>query len=212
MLSQIKKQVLNVAKKMYHMQLTTGTSGNVSARDIQSGLIAVTPSAVPYETLQMNDIVIVDLNGVIIHGKHKPSSEIPMHLAVYRRRADVNGIVHTHSLFATVFSVLNKGLPAVTVPMASLGHVPVVPFALPGSEDLAFKVSCCLGSTGKVVLLQNHGVLCACETVETALECAVYTEEGAKVAYFSHIAGGLNPISDKHINMMINASRKGQVL
>ena len=135
-----------------------------------------------------------------------------MHTAVYRARQDVNGIVHTHSLYATVFSVLNKELPVVTVPMAAFGPVRVVPFRLPGSRELADEVVRYLGSTGKSVLLQNHGALCVGRTLGEALECAVYTEEGAQVSYLALLAQGLTPIPDKYVAVMKKAAESGKAL
>ncbi|HHY12562.1 MAG TPA: class II aldolase/adducin family protein [Firmicutes bacterium] len=206
MLAGLRKQVLDVSMELRRMQMARGTSGNVSARDPESGLIAITPSAIPYEVLRVTDIAIITPAGEIIHGNHRPSSETPMHTAVYRLRPDVNGIVHTHSLYATVFSVLNKELPVVTVPLATFGPVPIAPFRLPGSQALADEVARCLGVAGKSVLLQNHGALCAGSTVGKALECAAYTEEGAQVAYLAHLAGGLNPIPDEYIAVMRDIS------
>ena len=111
MLMGLRRQVLDVSVQVYRTQMARGTSGNVSARDPESGMIAITPSAIPYERLQEEDIVIIDPNGELVYGHQRPSSETPMHTLVYRERQDVNGIVHTHSLYATVFSVLNKELP-----------------------------------------------------------------------------------------------------
>jgi L-fuculose-phosphate aldolase len=207
MLMGLRRQVLDVSVQVYRTQMARGTSGNVSARDPESGMIAITPSAIPYERLQEEDIVIIDPNGELVYGHQRPSSETPMHTLVYRERQDVNGIVHTHSLYATVFSVLNKELPVVTVPMAAFGPVPVVPFRFPGSQELAEEVVRCLGYRQKAVLMQNHGALCVGNTVEEALECAIYTEEGAQVSYLALLAGGLNPIPGRYVSAIKEASQ-----
>ncbi|HHT84694.1 MAG: class II aldolase/adducin family protein [Firmicutes bacterium] len=208
----LRKRVLHAALELRRSQMARGTSGNASARDPESGMIAITPSAIPYEELQVEDIVVISPAGEVICGHLQPSSETPMHISVYRKRPDVRGIVHTHSLYATVFSVLNKELPVITVPMAAFGPVRVVPFRLPGSQELADEVVRVLGTTERAVLLQNHGVLCAGNTVEEALECAVYTEEGAQVGYLALLAQGLNPIPDEYVAAMKDIARRGKAL
>ncbi len=212
MMANTRKRVLKVSQELNRLRLAQGTSGNVSARDPESGLIAITPSGIPYESLAIKDITVINLDGETIHGPHKPSSEAPMHTTIYKVRPDVNGIVHTHSLYATVFSVLNKQLPVVTVPLAVFGPVPIAAFRLPGSQDLADEVARYLGTEKKSVLLQNHGAICVESTVEKALEYAVYTEEGAQVAYLAHLAGGLNPIPEEYVAVMQDISRKGKAL
>ncbi len=212
MLTQLRNRVLRVSQELYRLQMARGTSGNVSARDPESGLIAITPSGIPYEALKTEDITVVNQDGKVIYGGQIPSSETPMHTAVYQLRSDIHGIVHTHSMYATVFSVLNKKLPVVTVPLAMFGPVPVAGFRIPGSQELADEVARCLGSRRKSVLLQNHGALCADDTVEKALSCAIYTEEGAQVAYLAQLAGGLNPIPQKYVTIMQDISGKGKPL
>lgn len=212
MLEDLRRQVLDVSLQLRDAQLARGISGNVSARDPESGMIAITPSGVPYDCLHISDIAVISSDGELVDGRYRPSSETPMHTAVYRARQDVNGIVHTHSLYATVFSVLNKELPVVTVPMAAFGPVRVVPFRLPGSRELADEVVRYLGSTGKSVLLQNHGALCVGRTLGEALECAVYTEEGAQVSYLALLAQGLTPIPDKYVAVMKKAAESGKAL
>lgn len=211
-LFELRKQVLDAALEMSRMALTRGTSGNISARDPESGLIAITPSGIPYESLRPEDITVIDVNGKVIEGDFKPSSETPMHTAVYRVRSDVMGIVHTHSPWATVFAVINRELPPVTIPLVSLAPVEVVPFELPGSQELAERVVAALGTSKNAVLLQNHGPLCLGSNVAQALSSAVSVEEGAQVALFSLLAGGLNPISEEALEKMRERRRKGKAL
>lgn len=211
-LADLRRKVLEVAQELNRAQMAKATSGNVSARDPESGMIAITPSAVPYDRLKADDIVVISPAGEVVCSRYRPSSETPMHLSVYRARPDVNGIVHTHSVYAAVFSVLNKELPVVTVPMAVFGPVKVVPFRLPGSQELADEVVRLLGTSGKSVLLQNHGTLCVGNTLEEALEYAVYTEEGAQIAYLCLLAQGLNPIPDEYVAIMKQTARTGKAL
>jgi L-fuculose-phosphate aldolase len=209
LLEDLKKEVLEAALSCSKQRLISGTSGNVSARDPQTGLIVITPSSVSYEELAPADLPILDADGRVVQGTLRPSSEAPLHTAVYRERSDVNGVVHTHSIYATVFSVLSKDIPAVTVPLALYGPVPVAPFKVPGSDELASIAVKCLGSDGRAVLLQNHGVLCAGKTVGDAMTCATYVEEGAQVAYLALVAGGLNPIPAEAVKEIKEKYRKG---
>lgn len=202
LLVELRSRVLQAALEMSRQGLSRGTSGNVSARDPDSGFVVITPSNIAYEQLEPRDIVVVDDFGNLIEGKHRPSSETPMHTAVYRARQDVLGICHTHSVYATAFSVTNRGLPCVTVPLALLGPVPLVPFEIPGSEDLASACVQTLGDKFQAVLLQNHGVLSTGKSVEQALSTAVYVEEGAQVALLSLVAGAMNPIPEVKVHLL----------
>lgn len=206
LLGDLRVSVLRTALEMERLGLTRGASGNVSARDPESGLIAITPSGLPYTSLTPADMTVVGLDGRLAEGDGKPSSETPMHCAVYRAAVGggtVRAIVHTHSPFATALSVMNRELPAITVPLALIGRVPVVPFRLPGSTDLAFAVAAAMEQGNRCCLLQNHGLICAASSLAEALESAVYIEEGAQVAVYVLGAGGeLTPIPDSLVKQM----------
>lgn len=211
-LEQLRQQVLQVALETDRQNLCKGTSGNISARDPESGLVCVTPSTVPYDRLGPDGICIVDVNGNLVEGTYKPSSETPMHTAIYRARPDVNGVVHTHSIYATTFAVLNRELPALLVTMIAMAPVSVVPFQMPGSEELADAVAAAMTKGKSAVLLQNHGAITAAQSVEAALGMAVYLEEGAQIGLLSLMAGGLNPIPESAIAAMRAAYSKGKAL
>ena len=213
----LRKQVLDAARQMSHLGLVRGTSGNVSARDAGTGLVAITPSSLPYDTLEPGDIVVVDLSGKAvdlsgkaIEGTHRPSSETPMHTAVYRARPDVLAVMHTHSPHATAFGVAGSPLPAVTVPLAIYGPVLVALFELPGTVELAGECVRALGGEGMAVLLQNHGILTVGRTVPEALEVALYVEEGAQVALLCYAAGTLNLIPEKQAREIKRAWKAGR--
>ncbi len=208
----LRERVLIAAKESARLGLVSGTSGNVSAQDPETGLIAITPSGVPYETLSPEDLPIVDIHGRVVEAKEGvwPSSETPLHTEVYRTRTDVNGVVHTHSTYGTVFSVLNENIPTVTVPLAIYGPIPVSPFHMPGSPELAAEAVKSLGPEGRAVLLQNHGVLCVGPTVEEALTCAAYVEEGAQVAYLARAVGRCWEIPEDGARAVKAKAREGK--
>ncbi|NPV70089.1 MAG: class II aldolase/adducin family protein [Firmicutes bacterium] len=211
-LSEVRETVLKAALEMSRLGLIRGTSGNISARDSATGYVAITPTSLPYETLKTEDIPVVTVSGEVVEGKHKSSSETPMHTAIYRARPDVMAVIHTHSVYATVFSVLNRPLPVVTVPLVFAGGpVPVAPFALPGSNELADVAVKALGK-GSSVLLQNHGVICVAPDMKKAMAAAIYVEEGAQVGFLALSAGGLNPIPEAYVEKMRLAVSKGAAL
>ncbi len=109
LLEELRKQVIEHSQKMLHDGLTMGTGGNISARDPKSGLVAITPSSMEYDTLVPSDVPILDVNGKVIEGEHRPSTETPMHTLIYRERSDVMAIVHNHAAFATGFAFLGRG-------------------------------------------------------------------------------------------------------
>ncbi len=223
-LEELRKAVLRTALEMEKQGLTRGTSGNVSALDPELGLVAVTPSGMPYSVLAPQDVTVIDLGGNVVDGARKPSSEAPMHCAMYAAAGKglcgseatvsaVTAIVHTHSVYATAFSVMNRELPSITVPLALLGGVPVVPFQMPGSAELASAVAAKVAEGRLCCLLQNHGVVCAGPGVEAALESAAYIEEGAQVAIHVLSAGGvLSPIPEDIVAKMQAIARGGRAL
>ncbi|MFF4405365.1 class II aldolase/adducin family protein [Streptoverticillium reticulum] len=147
--------------------LVVGTSGNVSAR--VGNVVLVTPTGVPYDRLRPEDAVGVDLDGRQVLGELRPTSELPMHLAVYRA-TDAAAIVHTHAVHATAVSTLVDELPPVHYMAGALGGPPrVAPYALYGSEELARGVLQALdGRTG--CLLRNHGTLTHGATLDQAYD------------------------------------------
>ena len=118
--------------------LVTWTGGNVSGRDPATGLVVIKPSGIRYEDLRPEHMVVVDLEGDVVEGDLKPSSDTASHLYIYRQRPDVGGIVHTHSRYATAFAALGKPIPVYLTAMADEfgGPIPCGGFALIGGEEI----------------------------------------------------------------------------
>lgn len=148
--------VVDAARRTVADGLVVGTSGNVSAR--AGDVVFVTPTGVPYHRLGADDLCAVDLEGNHVAGELRPTSELPMHLAVYRA-TDATAVVHTHAVHATAVSTLVDELPAVHYMTAALGGpVRVAPYATYGSDELADNLLSALkGRSG--ALLRNHGTL-----------------------------------------------------
>lgn len=186
----LKKQVLLKSKEAYDEKLFAGTSGNLSLMDREKGLIAITPTSIPYPVLTVDDIVIIDLDGNVIEGIHRPSSEWRMHTEIYRNKPEVNAIVHTHSPNATAFAVVHEEIPVVLIEMMFflMGNVPLAKYAAPGSEKLG--VNAVKAMTKRTAcLLENHGVVAVGKDLDEAYIRAVYTEDAANIYIKSKAVG-----------------------
>ncbi|MGC8781384.1 MAG: L-ribulose-5-phosphate 4-epimerase [Anaerolineae bacterium] len=186
MLERLREQLYWLHLELPKNNLVTWTGGNVSARDPESGLVAIKPSGVRYEELRPEHMVIVDLDGRIVEGDLKPSSDTASHLYIYRHRPDVGGIVHTHSPYATAFAALGRPIPCVLTAMADEfgGPIPCGGFALIGGEEIGQVV---VESIGRSVacLLKNHGVFTIGKDAEAAVKAAVMTEDVARTVWLA---------------------------
>jgi L-ribulose-5-phosphate 4-epimerase len=166
--------------------LVAWTSGNVSARDPGSGLVVIKPSGVRYENLRPEYMVVVDLDGRVVQGSLKPSSDTASHLYIYRHRPDVNGVVHTHSSYATAFAAVNRPIPVVLTAIADEfgGPIPCGGFSLIGDESIGKIVVESIGAS-PAVLLKNHGVFTIGKTAEAAVKAAIMTEDNARTVWLA---------------------------
>lgn len=207
--TELREEIIAAARYMQSSGMIRGTSGNISVR-VPEGVL-VTPSSMPYEELRPEDICLVNLNGEVLRGEHRPSSETPLHLAVYKARRDVGAVVHAHSEYSTVMASLCGVLPAVTVPGTEFYPVRSVPFILPGSEALAAAVAEALGE-GSAVIMAHHGLVCAASTLKKAMAAAEYVEENARIAYHLRLAGSKSAIPEAQIAKLKEALSKGHAI
>ena len=129
--------LLKVVLKLYQKDLIQLNSGNVSVR-ASAEHVAITPTGIPYDDMTAEDVVIIDLNGIVIEGIHKPSSEMPMHMTVYKNMPHVNSVIHSHSPYALAFAVVGRNIPVVsTEGLAVRGPIPVAEYACPGTDLIA---------------------------------------------------------------------------
>lgn len=181
-LAELRGEVLRYAQKMYESQLIQATQGNLSARDPESGLICITPSGADYAQLTAEDIVVVDEGGEVIEGHWKPSTEVPTHTTILRRRRDINCVMHTHSPYATAFSVVYQSLPVILMESAlCLGRdVPIVPYRMSGTPEFAELAADTLGNHA-AILWGNHGAMVVGPTLPLTFSIAHALEDSAKV-------------------------------
>jgi L-ribulose-5-phosphate 4-epimerase len=182
LLPELRAEVARYAKKMYTSQLVQATQGNVSARDVESGLICITPSGADYELLTAEDIVVVDEEGNVMEGKWRPSVETPLHTLILRSRRDINCVMHTHSPYATAFGVVYQPVPMILAESALClgGEVPIAPYRMSGTPEFAELVLRTLGN-GPAVIWGNHGAMVVGVNLPLTFSIAHALEDSAKV-------------------------------
>lgn len=169
--------------------LVVMTSGNISGRDPQSGLVVIKPSGYSYEAMTPADMVVVDLDGTVVEGHLKPSTDTATHLYIYRHRPDVFGIGHTHSAYASSFAALGWCIPAVLTTSAMLGgEIPCGGYATIGGEQIGAEILRTIGSA-RAVLMQNHGVFTVGDSPRQAAKMAVEVEEVARITHLAMLKG-----------------------
>ena len=203
MLEQLKQQVVERNLELPRNGLVAWTSGNVSARDPESGLVVMKPSGVRYERLRPEMMVVLDLQGKIVEGTLKPSFDTQSHLYIYQARQDVGGVVHTHSRYATAFAAAGKSIPCVLTSLADEfgGPIPCGGFALIGGEEIGRMVIATIGSA-PAVLLKNHGVFAIGRNGEAAVKAAVMTEDAAATVWHAMQLGKLQPMTQQDISRL----------
>lgn len=186
MLEQLKEQVWKLHLELPKNNLVVWTSGNVSARDPETGLVVIKPSGLLFDDLRPEDHVVVDLDGKVVEGDLKPSSDTASHLYIYRHRPDVNGVVHTHSPYATAFAAVNRPIPVYLTAIADeFGTtIPCGGFALIGGEEIGQQVVEHIGKS-PAVLLKNHGVFTIGPSARAAVKAAVMVEDVARTVWLA---------------------------
>jgi len=190
-----------------------GTGGNVSMRIAGKQAVAVTPSTLPYRELSFTDICIVDFELQPIEGDLPPSVETGMHIAVYRSRLDVNAVVHTHQVKASVLSLIDTHLPALYDEVAlHIGpEVAVVPYALSGTPELIANVTAKLANNCHGYILQNHGALNLGETLEKAWLNVELLEKTAET-YLAALSTGreITPLPTDIVDLLVILRKDAQ--
>jgi L-fuculose-phosphate aldolase len=177
-----RETVARLGRTMLERGLTRATGGNVSLR--VGDLVAVSPSGVPYGDVTPARVPVADLEGSVLAGDDAPSTELPMHAAIYRAREGVGAVVHTHSPYAATFASLARPIPASHYLVAYAGgEVPVAGWAPPGSDELGRLAVDALGDDRTACLLQNHGVVAVGADGREALETAEMVEYCARIHY-----------------------------
>lgn len=214
MLSELKEQVFHANIDLVKYNLVILTWGNVSGIDRDKGLFVIKPSGVSYVDMKPDDMVVVDMEGQVVDGKLKPSSDTPSHLVLYKAFENIGGIVHTHSEWATIWAQAGRGIPAYGTTHADYFYKEI-----PCTRKLTkaevedkyeentgilitdhFKTLCPKEVPGVVV--HSHGPFAWGKDADDAVQNAYIMEQVAKMAYYTEMLGNTQPIDqyllDKH--------------
>jgi L-ribulose-5-phosphate 4-epimerase len=197
LLPELREQVLHANLELVRRGLVLYTFGNASGISREQNLVAIKPSGVPYETLKPEDLVVTDLEGNMVEGKLRPSSDLPTHLVLYKAFADIGAVVHTHSEYATAWAQARCPIPCFGTTHADYFHGPVPVTEVLTSEEVASKYEENTGhaivrafkgidySAVPAVLVANHASFAWGRDAETAAHNAVVLEAVARMAYFT---------------------------
>ncbi|MCK4957526.1 MAG: class II aldolase/adducin family protein [Candidatus Cloacimonetes bacterium] len=199
---EIREQIISAGKRMYEKNFGASNDGNISGR-LNDDQIIITPSGVSKGFMKPEDLIIVNMQGEFVAGKHKPSSELFMHLKVYQSRPDVYGICHAHPAYATAFAVANISLdkPFLQEVVLTLGKIPVVEYGTTGTEDL-YKPLLKYLTDHDAFLLANHGALTVGKDVLDSYYKMETVEHSAKIYYLAKQLGHINLISEKDVEKL----------
>ena len=200
-----RKSVSDLHQELVKNALVVWTGGNVSGRVPGADLFVIKPSGVDYEDLTPKNMILCDLDGNVVEGNHKPSSDTAAHAYVYRNMPEVGGVVHTHSTYATAWAARGEAIPCVLTAMADEfgGDIPVGPFAVIGDDSIGRGIVATLaGHRSPAVLMQNHGVFTIGKDARSAVKAAVMCEDVARTVHLAKQLGPLIPIPQEHIDAL----------
>lgn len=190
LLEGIRQELVRLNQELPKNNLVTWTSGNVSIRDRETGYIAIKPSGIMFEDLTAEGMVVLDLEGHVVEGTNKASSDTASHLYIYRARPDVFGIVHTHSNYATAFAAIGKPIPVYLTAQADEfgGPIPCGGFALIGGEEIGREVVKSIGDS-PAIIMKNHGVFTVGPSGKAAVKAAIMVEDVARTIWLAKQLG-----------------------
>ncbi len=200
-----KRTVLEAAQQMAQKGLVVGTSGNVSMRlEATKGqeLLAITPNNRYYDSLGVDDIVVVDFNGERVEGELATSIETTLHISIYKARRKINAVMHTHQIFASVLSVTGTEIPPILDDQVTYlgGEIRVAPYALPGSQELTQNVISALGPRNAVIAA-NHGAFSLGKDMRDAFTNCEMLEKTARTYIHALGAGKVNPLPSEALEL-----------
>jgi len=198
----IREDVARLHAELPRNGLVVWTAGNVSARVPGADLAVIKPSGVSYDDLDAESMVVVDLEGNLVEGTRSPSSDTAAHAYVYKHMPQVNGVVHTHSPYATAWAARREPIPCVLTMMADEfgGDIPVGPFALIGDDSIGRGiVETLTGHNSPAVLMAQHGPFTIGASARAAVKAAVMLEEVARTVHLARSLGPVERLADSDI-------------
>ncbi|WEO79214.1 L-ribulose-5-phosphate 4-epimerase [Cryobacterium sp. SO2] len=210
-IARTRDEVAALHAKLTQYGLVIWTGGNISGRVPGADLFVIKPSGVDYDDLTPENQILCDLDGTVIENSpgsdRSPSSDTAAHAYVYRNMPAVNGVVHTHSTYATAWAARGEAIPCVITAMADEfgGEIPIGPFAIIGDESIGRGIVQTLtGHRSRAVLMQNHGVFTIGKSPTDAVKAAVMTEDVAKTVHISRQLGESIPIPETAIDALFD--------
>ena len=203
----IRREICDLNIDLQLHNLVQLTSGNVSQRLEDGKSFIIKPSGVKYENLRPEQMVICDLDGKVLEGFLSPSSDTQAHAYVYKNMPDVNGVVHTHSNYASAWAAAHQPIPCVLTAMADEfgGDIPLGPFALIGNDDIGKGIVDTLAaSRSNAVIMKNHGVFTIGKSAQDAVKTAVMCEDVAKTVWIAKSIGPLHRIAQSDIDRLFD--------
>jgi len=212
LLEEERKSIVQFGRALLTAGLTTGTGGNLSIYNRAEGLVAIKPSGVAYFEMTPEDVVVIDLGGHIVDGKLQPSSETQFHLGLYRFRANINAVVHTHQVYATTMACLNWEIPAVHYLVGLSGNkVPLAAYATYGSRELSENLLQAIGNYN-ACLLANHGLVTVGANIAAAFAVAEEIELVSRLYYQAKCIGSPVILSDEEMEKVIHKFQASSTL
>lgn len=234
-LEQIRQAVVEAGLALCRSAMTVGTYGNISCR-VDETCIAITPSGRDYEQLTPADIVVTNMEGIVLDSSTalsdqgldnktaatdsvnskencssavvplRPSSELPLHLEIYKSFPEAQAIVHTHSLYASALAVAHKDLPPIIEDLTQItgGAVRCTEYTMAGTEELGKKAVQAMEGGRSAALLANHGAVCWGRNMPEALTTALILEKAAQIYCIAHSFGAPFPLNEKTIKTLHN--------
>lgn len=203
MLEKLKEELVELHQELPKNDLVRWTGGNVSARDPETGLVVIKASGIRFEHMEPHHMVVLDMDGKMVEGDFKPSSDVYSHIYIYKHRPDVFGVVHTHSRYATAFAAVGKSIPCCLTAMGDEfgGPIPCGGFALIGDEAIGKVVVDSIGKS-PAVLLKKHGVFTIGKNAEAAVKAAVMTEDVAATVWMAMQIGTPEAIPQEDVDKL----------
>ncbi|BBJ27729.1 class II aldolase/adducin family protein [Athalassotoga saccharophila] len=194
--------LLDACQEIMDLRLVSGTWGNLSLR-LENGNILITPSGIPYDAIREDDLVICDRSGNVVEGNLPPSSELKMHVAIYSSRKDVNAIVHTHSLYASIASAIFDEVQLLVEDVAMVigGRIRVTSYRYPGTQELADEVVKALGDR-MAAIIANHGQVAVGPTMDDALLAAQMCEKASEMYVIASQYPKVNALPDSDVRSL----------
>jgi L-ribulose-5-phosphate 4-epimerase len=203
----VRADVAKLHEMLVRYGLVIWTGGNISGRVPGADLFVIKPSGVEYDDLTADNMILCDLDGNVVEGIHAPSSDTAAHAYVYRHMPGVNGMVHTHSTYATAWAARGEAVPCVITGQADEfgGEIPVGPFAIIGDESIGQGIVATLsGHRSRAVLMQNHGVFTIGSSPRDAVKAAVMAEDVARTVHIARQLGEPIPIPQDTIDSLFD--------